>query len=65
MRAALGVEPDVPGGRVTFRPLPDAPFGPLTVRGLRIAGSAVDVTVRADGGIEVSGLPAGLRVETP
>nr|PZN48224.1 MAG: hypothetical protein DIU60_00285 [Actinomycetota bacterium] len=65
VRAALGVEPDVPGGRVTFRPLPDAPFGPLTVRGLRIAGSAVDVTVRADGGIEVSGLPAGLRVETP
>jgi len=65
VRAALGVEPDVPGGRVAFRPLPEAPFGPLTVRGLRIAGAAVDVTVRADGAVEVTGLPPGLRVETP
>ncbi|SDQ91903.1 glycogen debranching N-terminal domain-containing protein [Thermostaphylospora chromogena] len=64
VRAALGVEPDVPSGRVTFKPLPGAPFGPLTVCGLRIAGAAVDVTVSEDGEVRVTGLPSGLNVET-
>jgi hypothetical protein len=41
--------------------LPGLPFGAVTARGLRIAGSPVDVTVGADAGI--TGLPAGLSVE--
>ncbi|RSM74270.1 amylo-alpha-1,6-glucosidase [Actinoplanes sp. ATCC 53533] len=60
LQAAIGLEPDVPNGRVRLNPLPGLPFGAVTARGLRIAGSPVDVTVGADVGI--TGLPAGLSV---
>jgi glycogen debranching enzyme len=53
VQAALGLEPDVPGGRVRLRPLPDLP---LEVRGLRIAGRPVDVRVDATGTATIDGL---------
>ncbi|MEH1125416.1 glycogen debranching N-terminal domain-containing protein [Micromonospora sp. CPCC 206061] len=55
LHAALGLEPDAPGGRVTLRP--GIPLGALSARGLRIAGTPVDVTVDAAGRTAVSGLP--------
>jgi glycogen debranching enzyme len=61
-QAVIGLEPDVPGGRVRLRPLTGAPFGPVEVRGLSIAGGPVDVRVDADGEASVSGLPAGLTL---
>jgi glycogen debranching enzyme len=61
VQAALGLEPDVPGGRVRLRPLPGMP---LEVRGLRIAGRPVDVRVDAAGAMRVDGLSAEQRVET-
>ncbi|MFI6390451.1 glycogen debranching N-terminal domain-containing protein [Nonomuraea sp. NPDC050540] len=61
VHAAVGLYPDVPGGRVLIRP--GAPLGALTVRGLRVAGAPVDVTVDGSGAARVTGLPPGLRVE--
>ena len=58
VQATLGLYPDVPNGVVALRPL-----GPIDVRGLRIAGRNVDISVAADGRATVSGLPAGLSVE--
>jgi glycogen debranching enzyme len=65
LRAALGLEPDVPAGQLVLRPMPDAPLGAIRARGLRVAGHAVDVTLRQDGGVEVSGLPDRLKVLGP
>ncbi|WP_246266668.1 glycogen debranching N-terminal domain-containing protein [Nonomuraea typhae] len=62
LQAAAGIYPDVPGGRVTVRPLPGAPLGALAVRGLRVAGAAVDVTVDGYGTAQVTGLPPGIEV---
>jgi glycogen debranching enzyme len=58
LQTQLGLHPDVPNGRVAVRPL-----GPISARGLRIAGHPVDVTVDARGATTVTGLPAGLSVE--
>jgi glycogen debranching enzyme len=58
--AILGLDPDVPGGRVRLRPLPGMP---ADIRGLRIAGEPVDVAVDAGGAATITGLPAGLSVE--
>ncbi|MEU4214612.1 glycogen debranching N-terminal domain-containing protein [Actinoplanes sp. NPDC026623] len=61
LRAAIGLEPDVPGGTVRLRPLAGSPFGRLSARGLEIAGRPVEVT--ADGGTAtIDGLPPWLTV---
>jgi glycogen debranching enzyme len=62
LQAALGVYPDVPGGRVELRPLAGAPLGAITARDLRIAGQPVDVQVDAAGTPSITGLPPGLTV---
>ncbi|PRY19390.1 glycogen debranching N-terminal domain-containing protein [Pseudosporangium ferrugineum] len=62
LRAVLGLEPDVPGGRVRLAPLPGLPFGTVTATGLVIAGTPVEVTADANGAT-ISGLPATLSVE--
>jgi glycogen debranching enzyme len=54
LQAWLGLDPDVPNGRVRLRPMPDAPL----VRGLRIAGHPVDFD-----GTTLAGLPSSLSVE--
>jgi glycogen debranching enzyme len=54
VQAVLGLEPDVPAGRVRLRPLPGMP---LEVRGLRIAGRPVNVRVDAAGTARIEGGP--------
>ncbi|WP_433414185.1 amylo-alpha-1,6-glucosidase [Microtetraspora malaysiensis] len=63
VHAATGLYPDVPEGRVTLRPLAGAPLGAVSAHGLRVAGHEVGVEVDAAGRAEVTGLPAGLRIE--
>ncbi|MFB4278691.1 glycogen debranching N-terminal domain-containing protein [Nonomuraea sp. MTCD27] len=65
LHAAVGLYPDVPAGRAAIRPLPGAPLGALTVRGLRVAGAPVDVTVERSGTARVRGLPAGVSLLIP
>ncbi|MEV6595315.1 glycogen debranching N-terminal domain-containing protein [Actinoplanes sp. NPDC051346] len=62
LRTAVGLTPDVPGGRVRLEPLPGLPFGPLEITGLMIAGAPVDVAVDA-AGATIDGLPPGLSVQ--
>ena len=62
VQAALGLDPDVPAGRVRVCPLRGAPLGVVTARGLRVAGQAVDVAVDRHGAATVSGLPPGLTL---
>ena len=62
LRIVLGMEPDLPNGRCTFRPsLLEGPSS-ISVRGLRLWDSRLDVTVGPDG-IEVDGLPAGIALD--
>jgi glycogen debranching enzyme len=65
LRSALGLEPDVPAGQLRLRPMPGAPLGGLTVRGLRVGGHSVDVTLGRDGAVDVAGLPDSVRVVGP
>jgi hypothetical protein len=62
LQSALGLYPDVPAGRVALRPPPTPPFGPITARGLSIAGAAIDVSLDATGAATIDGLPAGIAV---
>jgi glycogen debranching enzyme len=65
LQHALGLEPDVPAGRLLLRPMPGAPLGGVRARGLRVGGHAVDATLSRDGRVEVSGLPDAIRVVVP
>ncbi len=61
--ASLGLQADVPGGRLAVRPMRPAPFGDLRVRGLRVRGEAVEVDVDGDGGVLDVRAPGWLDVE--
>lgn len=63
VQAVLGLRPDVPSGRVELDPMPGAPLGALSIRGLRIAGVPVDVTVDRAGAVHTSGISSNLRVD--
>lgn len=60
--AALGLQPDVPGGVVRFRPLRPWPFGPVRIEGLRVAGHRLDVEVDEDGELLLPERLGDLRV---
>lgn len=61
LTAALRVRPDVPGGTLAFAPPSPSPVGAIDVRGLRLAGQPVSMTLSALGEIEKLELPAGVR----
>ncbi|WP_037682293.1 glycogen debranching N-terminal domain-containing protein [Streptomyces cellulosae] len=63
MAALIGLEPDVPAGRLHLRPTGPLPVGALTVAGLTVAGERLDVTIGTDGRIESVSAPSGLIVE--
>ncbi|WP_377642203.1 glycogen debranching N-terminal domain-containing protein [Oryzobacter terrae] len=58
----LGLRSDVPAGRIHLSPLTDAPFGALTVEGLRVAGKPLRVEVDAQGGVVGVIAPDGIEV---
>lgn len=59
---ALGLTVDVPARTVSVRPARPLPFGAMTVRGIRVGDALLRVTVSADGGVEVDGLPDGFTL---
>ena len=59
--ALLGIEPDVPAGKVRLDPLPST-LGLRRVSGLRLAGESVSVEVGEDGQAAMTGLPTRLQV---
>ncbi|GLH98092.1 amylo-alpha-1,6-glucosidase [Phytohabitans aurantiacus] len=63
LQTTIGLEPDVPNGRMRLDPLPGSPFGPISARGLQIAGHPIDITHDVD--TTVTGLPEGLLHRIP
>jgi glycogen debranching enzyme len=57
LQTLLGLDPDVPAGRLRLAPPAGVPLGAITAKGLRIAGRPVDVTVERGAKPTVSGLP--------
>ncbi|MFI5914241.1 glycogen debranching N-terminal domain-containing protein [Dactylosporangium sp. NPDC051541] len=62
LTALLGLDVDVPAGRVTLRPMRPSPIGEYRIRGLRIGGVPVDVSVNAHGSATVHSGLEGLSV---
>lgn len=54
---ALGLRADVPGARLEVRPARPAPFGAMTVRGLRWGVHTLTVRVDVDGSVDVTAVP--------
>jgi glycogen debranching enzyme len=63
LAVALGFEPDAPAGRLVLRPQRPAPFGALTIHGLRFGGHEFGVRCDADGNVEVLDAPQGMSVD--
>ncbi|QGN57508.1 hypothetical protein GKE56_06080 [Nostocoides sp. HKS02] len=62
LAVALGLRADLPRGLLEVRPIRPAPFGALSVSGLRVAGAEVRVQVDAAGEVTLSGVPDGVQV---
>jgi glycogen debranching enzyme len=60
--ALLGLDVDVPGGRVSTRPVLPSSLLPFAVSGLRVGAHRLDVAVDADGGVRVDTDHPGLSV---
>lgn len=54
LKAALGLNADVPRGTVTIAPNFASTYAPLTVKGLQVGGDQLDVTVTADGTVDMT-----------
>jgi len=63
LRSLFGLRPDVPAGTLRLAPLRPSPVGELTVRGLRVAGTRLDLHLGPDGTADVLTGPSGLRLE--
>jgi glycogen debranching enzyme len=62
LRAALGVHPDLPRGRLVLRPLWPPPFGHLVVEDVPLGSGRLGVQVDADRGMTVTQLPPGVEL---
>ncbi|WP_149202413.1 glycogen debranching N-terminal domain-containing protein [Actinotalea subterranea] len=62
--AALGIRADIPDGRVWIAPPRPSILGPFTLRGIRLPGGPLDVSVDDDGAVTVLAAPAGVTVVT-
>jgi glycogen debranching enzyme len=64
LRSLLRFEPDIPHGQVLLRPMVPDRLLPLRLQNVPLAGTRVNITVEADGGVDVCDLPAGVRLVT-
>ncbi|MFD0505220.1 amylo-alpha-1,6-glucosidase [Streptomyces chiangmaiensis] len=64
LSSLLGLEPDLPSGRVALRPLAQSPVGSLEVSGIRLGTGDVTVTVDGHGDGSITGAPGSVHVET-
>jgi glycogen debranching enzyme len=61
LRSLLRLDPDLPHNQVTLDPALPARLHPMRLENLPLGGARLDITVRADG-VDVDGLPAGVRL---
>lgn len=62
LRAALGVHPDLPHGRLVLRPLWPAPFAHLSIEDMPLGSGSLGLRVEAGRGLTVTQLPAGIEL---
>ncbi|MEV3972876.1 hypothetical protein AB0K68_32855 [Streptomyces sp. NPDC050698] len=63
LQAALGLKADVPVGTITVNPTFASMHRPLTVTGLQVGGDQLDITLAADGSVNMTA-PARLALVT-
>ncbi|HEV7899025.1 MAG TPA: glycogen debranching N-terminal domain-containing protein [Planosporangium sp.] len=61
-RVLLGIDADVPAGRITLTPVTPSPIGAFEVHGVRIAGGSFAARVGAQGRTTVLRAPPGIEV---
>ncbi|WP_433297481.1 amylo-alpha-1,6-glucosidase [Actinoplanes sp. CA-030573] len=61
LHTMLGLDPDIPNGRIRLTPPPGAPLGAIRADGIRIAGQSVTVTVEPGAKPTISGLVGGIQ----
>lgn len=64
LRSLLRFQPDIPHGKVQLSPIVPDRLLPVRLQNVPLAGIRVNITVEADGGVEVGDLPAGVRLVT-
>jgi hypothetical protein len=64
LRSLLRLNPNVPHGEVQLFPTLPERWLPLRVEKIPVAGKRFDITLDEDGDMEITGLPAELRVVT-
>lgn len=62
LRSLLQFDPDVPHGQLQVCPIVPERLLPLRVENMPLAGARIGITVDTEGEIDVSGLPAGIRL---
>jgi len=60
----LRFNPDIPHGQIHLCPMVPDRFLPIRLQNVPLAGTRVDISVEADGNVEVGDLPAGVRLVT-
>jgi glycogen debranching enzyme len=61
--ALVGLDPDVPGGRIRLAPMRPSPVGALRIAGLAVGAGRLGIEVDRDGGIVDVTAPAGLVID--
>lgn len=61
-RVLLGLDPDIPAGRVTLAPVSPSPFGAFEVHGVRVGAGSLAVRVDERGRTTVLQAPPGIEV---
>jgi glycogen debranching enzyme len=64
LRSLLRFNPDIPHGQVQLCPMVPDRLLPVRLENVPLAGTRMSIAVDADGGVDVSDLPAGVRLVT-
>jgi glycogen debranching enzyme len=64
LRSLLRFNPDIPHGQVQLCPMVPARLLPVRLENVPLAGARMSIAVDADGGVDVSDLPAGVQLVT-
>ena len=64
LRSLLRFDPDIPHGKIQLSPLVPDRLLPIRLQNVPLAGTRVDITVEADGGVDVGDLAPGVRLVT-
>jgi glycogen debranching enzyme len=62
LSTVLGLDPDLPGGTLSIRPMRPSPVGSVEVRGLRLGEHEIDLAVTPEGRLSWANVPSSVTV---